>query len=434
MSAVSSDPPLGANDAGVVALRRDMHRFPELGFLEYRTAAKAAARLSALGWKVKAGPEVMVESEMLGRPSADAIAAAQQAALENGAPAEWVARMPGGQTGVVAELTRGEGPVLALRFDIDALPVVETQADGHAPNRDGYRSIHADRMHACGHDGHTAIGLAVAARLAQPASAWQGTLRLIFQPAEEGGRGAWPMVQSGLLDDVDHFYAAHLGCLLPSGQIAAEATGFLYSTKIDVTYRGIAAHAAMGPQDGRNALLAGASAAMALYGISRHAQDSTRVNVGRMVAGTGRNIIPDLCQMMIEVRGASAETLAFMEKRAYDILAGAAAMHDVTLETEIMGRSAGITQSPDAVDRVAEVAARTEGTAKVLRGWPIGGGDDATFMMQRVQDRGGSAAYFLIGCDIPAVHHAVDFDIDEAALDHGVALFTNLAETVLAPR
>jgi aminobenzoyl-glutamate utilization protein A len=424
-------PAFGANDAGVVALRRDLHRYPELGFLEYRTAALAADRLTRLGWTVQAGPEVMAAGEMLGRPSEAAIAQAQQDALAAGAPAEWVARMPDGQTGVVAGLSRGDGPVLALRFDMDALPVAETTADGHRPNAEGFRSTRAGLMHACGHDGHTAIGLAVAERLAHPAATWRGRIKLIFQPAEEGGRGAWPMVQAGVLDDVDHFFAGHLGCLLPSGQIAAEATGFLYSTKLDVTFRGVAAHAAMGPQDGRNALLAGATAALGLYGISRHAQDATRVNVGRMVAGSGRNIIADLCTMQIEVRGASEATLAFMETRAREVLAGAAAMHGVTLETEVMGRSVGITQSPEAVARVAQVAGRTPGTDAVLPGWPIGGGDDATFMMRRVQERGGQAAYFLIGSDIPAVHHAVDFDIDERALDHGVRLFTGLAEDVL---
>jgi aminobenzoyl-glutamate utilization protein A len=423
-----------SNDSPVIALRRDMHRYPELGFLEYRTASRAAARLSGLGWKVAVGPEVMRADAMLGAPSAADVAAAQAAALANGADADWIARMPGGQTGVVAELARGEGPVLALRFDMDALPVAETEAEGHRPNAGGWRSGAPGRMHACGHDGHTAIGLALAEQLAHPAAGWRGTLRLIFQPAEEGGRGAWPMVQSGLLDDVDWFFCGHLGCFLPSGEIAAEATGFLYSTKIDVTFHGRAAHAAMGPQDGRNALLAGATAALGLYGISRHGEERTLVNVGKMTAGSGRNIIADRCDMMIEVRGSSAQALAYMEARAQAVLAGAAAMHDCTFETKVMGKSAGIVQSPEAVALVAKVAGEMPDVTRVHAGWSIGGGDDATFMMQRVQDRGGKAAYFLIGSDIPAVHHAVDFDIDEASLERGVRLFVGLVQSVLGDR
>ena len=138
-------------------------------------------------------------------------------------------------------------------------------------------------MHACGHDGHTAIGLAVAERLANPAAGWSGTLKLIFQPAEEGGRGAKPMVAAGVVDDVDYLFAGHLGCNLPSGKLAARATGFLFSRKIDVVFLGRAAHAAMGPHEGRNALLAAAAAALGLHGIARHAQEQTHVNVGKLV-------------------------------------------------------------------------------------------------------------------------------------------------------
>ncbi len=164
---------LGANFPDVVALRRTLHGHPELGFLEYRTAALAAERLAGLGFAVKVGPEVMRQEAMMGVPAPAAIEAARRDALAAGAPAAWVERMPGGQTGVVAELRRGEGPVLAFRFDMDALPVPETAKPGHAPNREGYRSTRPGLMHACGHDGHTAIGLGVAERLADPATAWR---------------------------------------------------------------------------------------------------------------------------------------------------------------------------------------------------------------------------------------------------------------------
>ena len=423
----------GANDASVVAMRRDLHAFPELGFLEYRTAALAADRLQRLGYAVKAGPEVMRAAAMAGAPSAATVAEAQRAALAAGAPAEWVARMPGGQTGVVAELTRGSGPVVAFRFDMDALPVAETDGEGHRPNEAGYRSGRAGLMHACGHDGHTAIGLAVAERLANPASGWQGTLRLIFQPAEEGGRGAKPMVEAGVLDDVDFFFAGHLGCKLPSGQLAAEATGFLYSRKIDVTFRGKAAHAAMGPQEGRNALLAAATAALGLHAISRHADEVTHVNVGKLVAGTGRNIIADVAEMLIEVRGQTAVSLEYMAGRAMQVLEGAAAMQGVTVATTIAGETVGAVASPAAAAIVAEAGGAVEGISKVVPGWPIGGGDDATFMMRRVQEQGGEASYFILGSDLPAVHHASDFDIDEQSLDQGVRLFERIAARVLGP-
>ncbi len=421
----------GANDGGVVRIRRDLHRHPETAFLEYRTASKVAQHLDRLGWSVRVGAEVMDAAAVIAPPSPAAVRAAQDRALAEGAPAEWVARMPGGLTGVVAEIARGEGPTLAFRFDMDALPVVETEAPDHAPNRDGYGSTHPGAMHACGHDGHTAIGLAVAARLA--ASDWNGRIKLIFQPAEEGGRGALPMVAAGVVDDVDHLFVGHLGCLLPSGHVAPVATDFLFSSRMDVTFTGRAAHAAMGPQEGRNALLAGATAALSLHAIPRHAGAHTFVNVGTMNAGTGRNVVPETCRMTIEVRGSDAASLDGMDSRARAILAGTAAMHGVALEITEMGRMIGLTPSPDAAAIVAEVAARTEGVTKVVPGWSIGGGDDATFLIRRVQERGGSATYFLIGADLAGIHHAADFDFDDAALHRGVDLFAGIARRVLGP-
>jgi aminobenzoyl-glutamate utilization protein A len=421
----------GANDAGVVALRRDLHAFPELGFLEYRTASLAADRLHRLGYVVKAGPEVMQAEAMAGVPTAAAIAAAQRDALAAGADPDWMARMPAGQTGVVAELRRGAGPVLAFRFDMDALPVAETPASSHRPSAGGYRSRRDGVMHACGHDGHTAIGLALAERLARPAAGWQGTLRLIFQPAEEGGRGARPMVAAGVVDDVDFFFAGHLGCRLPSGQVAAAATGFLFSRKIDVSFRGLAAHAAMAPQEGRNALLAAATAALGLHAISRHGEDATHVNVGRLVAGSGRNVIADTAEMQMEVRGATQASLDYMAGRAMQVLEGAAAMQGVTMATQLMGETIGVAASPAAAALVAEVGRQIEGIANVVPEWSMGGGEDATFMMQRVQEHGGQAAFFILGSDIPAGHHAADFDIDERSLDAGVRLFERIAGRVL---
>jgi aminobenzoyl-glutamate utilization protein A len=421
----------GANDLGVVALRRSLHAYPELGFLEYRTGALVADRLERLGFVVKAGPDVMSRDTMMGVPSQAAIDAARRDALAAGAPATWVERMPGGQTGVVAELRRGEGPVLAFRFDMDALPVPEASKDAHLPNREGFRSARDGVMHACGHDGHTAIGLAVAERLASPAAGWQGTIKLIFQPAEEGGRGAKPMVTAGVVDDVDYLFVAHLGCNLPSGKVAARATGFLFSRKIDVVFHGRAAHAAMGPHEGRNALLAAAAAALGLHGIARHAEEATHVNVGRLVAGTGRNIIADRAEMQIEVRGASQVTLDYMTERAMLVLQGAATMENVTMETKLQGETIGAAQSEGAARIVEAAGSAVEGISEVLPEWSIGGGDDATFMLQRVQQRGGQAVYFILGSDIPAVHHATDFDIDENSLDHGVQLFAAITDRVL---
>lgn len=413
-----------------VAVRRDLHRHPEVAFLEYRTASKVAAYLSGLGFAVKAGPQVMASEAIIAPPSPAAVQAAQAAAIAAGGHPGWIARMPDGQTGVVAELRRGAGPVVAFRFDMDALPVRETASPRHEPNRGGFRSCRDGFMHACGHDGHVAIGLDVATKLAADAR-WSGTLRLIFQPAEEGGRGAEPMVAAGVVDDVDCFFVGHLGCLLGSGKVAAQATDFAHATRWDVTFRGRSAHAAMGPQDGANAILAAATATLSLHAIARHGDAATFVNVGSIAGGSARNLVADRCDLVMEVRGMSAQAHGYMQRRAREILTAAAAMHGAEMEIVPMGGMIGNDNSPEAAAIVAAAAGEVEGIAEIVEGWPIGGGDDATFMIRRVQERGGIAGYFLIGSDIPAVHHAADFDIDERSLRHGADVFAAIARKTL---
>lgn len=431
---MQEDWPFGRNQSATVQIRRDLHAYPEVGFLEFRTAAKAASYLDKLGYNLRVGPEVMVEADMLGRPPAAIIEKARIDALAEGASPEWVARMPRGQTGIVAELRRGSGPVLAFRFEMDALPVNETKADSHKPNRDGYRSQKDGFMHACAHDGHTAIGLAVAERLAQATAKWQGTVKLIFQPAEEGGRGAFPMVQAGVVDDVDFFFAAHLGVDVPTGTVATEARGFLFSKRMDVFFRGVASHAAVSPQLGRNALLAGAAAALNLHGIARVGNAVTHVNVGTMTAGTGRNIIPDECKMMMEVRGNTEAALSYMARRADEIIAAASAMNGCTFETVVVGQNIAAENSPLASAIVSNVASRVTGVTDILPFKQVDGCDDATFMIDRVRKHGGVGTYFIVGSDLGGAHHAIDFDIDEASLEHAVQIFTGIAEEVLAPK
>lgn len=411
----------------VIDMRRDLHRFPETAFLEYRTAALVAERLSELGYTVRVGPDIMCMDRVRSIPDAQDIEAARVAALHSGANPCWLNRMPGGQTAVCGELQRGAGPVVALRFDMDALPVHEAEACQHRPSADGFASVHHGRMHACGHDGHTAIGLAVAERLSQLNADWTGTLRLIFQPAEEGGRGAQPIVASGLLDDVDVFLAAHLGCQLSSGQIALTADGFLWAEKWNVTFSGMAAHAAMCPEEGRNALLAAALAVPALYALPRDGQADTRINVGVFQGGRTRNVIADHAYLELELRASAHEGLTRLTTGAKRALEGAALMQGVDVEIDVYGTAISAA-SDSAIMKRLEKAVFATGTGTVIQHWPIGGGDDATFMMQRVQEQGGQAGYCLIGADIAAPHHASTFDFDETALEKAVTLLTAFVE------
>ena len=172
-----------------VRIRRDLHAHPEEGWMEYYASALVASHLEALGLEVLVG-DAVTASPRMGLPTVARLDAAYDRALKAGADARWLRAMKGGKTGVVGILRGGEGPVVALRFDLDALPLAESDADDHVPVREGFASTWQGTMHACGHDGHTAIGLGVAKLLATHRTQLRGTVKFLFQPAEEGVRGA----------------------------------------------------------------------------------------------------------------------------------------------------------------------------------------------------------------------------------------------------
>jgi aminobenzoyl-glutamate utilization protein A len=389
--------------------RRDFHRHPELGFCEFRTAAIVAATLEKLGWRVAVGAEVMRAEARMEVPPAAEIAAARAEALRDGADPAWVARLGDGLTGVVATLDTGRpGPTVAFRVDLDALPVLENTEAAHLPVRENFTSTRPGRMHACGHDGHTAIGLGVASVLPALAKNWRGKIKLIFQPAEEGCRGAKSMVAAGVLADVDHYFATHLGISLnETGAVACGTDHILATTKLDATFRGVAAHAGVDPHVGRNALLAAATATVQLHAIARHGAGASRINVGRLEGGTGRNIIADHALLKLEVRGATTPICAWMAVEAERVLRAAAAR------------------------AVVRRAAEKTGAMRIVEFSPLGGSEDATLMMDAVQARGGQATYLLVGTPLPAGHHHPRFDIDEAALPNAVALHAAIAEELL---
>jgi len=315
---------------------------------------------------------------------------------------------------------------------MDALPVRESDEPAHAPNRENFSSARPGRMHACGHDGHTAIGLGLAATLPALARDWRGKIKLIFQPAEEGCRGAKSMVAAGVLADVDFYFATHLGIsLTETGAVACGTDHILATVKLDATFRGTAAHAGVDPHLGRNALLAAATATVQLHAIARHGAGASRVNVGLLVGGSGRNVVADHAVLKLEVRGESTPICAWMAGEAERVLRAAAAMHGVEVALENMGE-AGSAPCDAAARAVVRRAAERSRATRVVEFSPLGGSEDATLMMAAVQARGGSASYVLVGTPLPAGHHHPRFDIDEAALPRAVALHTEIARELLS--
>lgn len=277
-------------------LRQDLHAHPESGWKEFRTTALIAAALDEREFTLHLGPDAVAEDERLGVPDDDAVAAAVERAREEDAPEAYLDRM-GDITGLVAEKRFGNGPTVGVRVDMDALERTESSDEKHRPAKLGFASTHPNEMHACGHDGHTAIGLGIA-RALDDDGGFDGTLRLFFQPAEEGGRGGKPMSETDLLADIDYFLALHLGLGNPTGTVIAAYENPLSNAKLDVTFEGAPSHAGNAPNEGRNALHAATAAVQNLYGIPRHADGTTRINVGKFESPNPQNIIAEEARLL----------------------------------------------------------------------------------------------------------------------------------------
>ncbi|EJN61486.1 amidohydrolase [Halogranum rubrum] len=402
----------------LVEFRRDLHRHPEPAWREFYTTARIVDKLETRPLdELYVGAEVLGE-DRLSVPDDDELDRWFAQAREAGAREDILAQLEGGYTGAVAVLRKGDGPTVGLRVDIDALPIRESDEATHAPSAGGFRSEHEGYMHACGHDGHATLGLGVIDAVAD--SDFDGTLKVFFQPSEELISGGKPMAESGHLDDVDYLLAVHLGLDHPTGEVVAGIDGFLAVHHFRAEFDGHPAHAGAKPEEGDNAVLAMATAIQNLYGISRHSDGATRINAGLVGGGTATNIIPEESFIEGEVRGETTELMEYMREKAERTLRAAADMHgcEVDLSTEGMAPSA---RSDDEIRNVvAAVASDTDGVTSVLPSDALGGSEDATFLMQRVQDNGGKAAYVGVGTNHPGGHHTSTFDVDEASLGIGI--------------
>lgn len=414
----------------MIETRRRIHKRPELGWTEFETTAIVAKKLTELGFEIHLGREVVNPDAVLGRDP-KAVEAAITRAREAGVPEELLSRMDG-YTGCVGILDTGRpGPTLAFRHDMDALPIQEItdSASDHLPAREGFASTFKGKMHACGHDSHTAVGLGVAHWLADNKDRLCGRIKLIFQPSEEGTRGAGAMVAAGVVDDVDWFFGAHVGVTAKTGHIQLCADGYLATTKFDVNFTGIQSHAGAKPEAGRSALLAAANAAIMLNAISRTSEGDTRVSVGRLDAGEGRNITPAHAHMECEVRGSTHEANEFMFSRAQEVVKGAADMLGVKYDLIKTGQATTLVTTPEAMETMRKAAEAVPGvTVEDIH--HCGGSEDCTLFMRRVAEHGGNPGFFLFGCENKG-HHRPDFDIqDTVNLKPGFEVFTNIATAV----
>ena len=418
----------------IISYRRDFHRFPESAWTEFRTASLVAGRLTKLGYKVKAGREVINDEDRMGLPSQEVLQANFIRAIEQGGDREFIELFKDGFTGLVGILEQGEGPVVAFRFDMDALDLVESSCPSHRPFREGFSSVNSGVMHACGHDTHTAVGLGMAEVLMEMKDYIHGKVKLIFQPAEEGVRGAKSMARSGILDDVNYLIGHHISSKWKTREIASGMSGYFATQKFDVFFKGKAAHGGGKPEEGKNALMAAASAVLNLYAIPRHSKGATRINVGKLIAGTGRNIICDRAHLVIETRGINNEVSDYMYEKALQVIKASAMMYDCTFEIKQMGSAGNAESDKELSERVEHVAKETGGFSFVSS-TAEGGSEDFTYMMERVQKKGGFATNIGVGANLSEVTgkevilrgHTPEFDIDEASFRSTIKLLSLLA-------
>ena len=403
--------------------RREFHRYPEPSWCEFYTTSRLVDAVESIGVDdLRIGKDAVVAGERLGVPDEAALDEWQRRAAEAGAREDVLDLTAGGTTGLVATLDRGPGPVVGLRVDVDALPVTEADDDAHAPAAGGFRSTNEGYMHACGHDAHMTIGLGVLERFA--AREFAGTLTVCFQPAEEVLGGGKPMVETGLVDDVDCLFGVHVGLDHPTGTVVGGAVEPLAIRQTRATFVGESAHAGIAPNEGRDAIQAMATAIQGVNAIARHEDGLSRVNVGRAEGGTASNVVAETATIDLEVRAADDAVLDYLSERVETVLAGAAATYDCDLTTDLIGAAPRVDSDGNLASQVAALARDVDGVDTVHQHAPLGASEDATYFMERVQEGGGEATYVIVGTDHPSGHHTPRFDVDERSLDIGIDVLT----------
>ncbi|HET9978160.1 MAG TPA: M20 aminoacylase family protein [Burkholderiaceae bacterium] len=385
---------LQARAGEFISLRRDIHRHPELAFEEHRTAALVADKLEAWGYAVERGI---------------------------------------GGTGVVGTLVRGQGKKrLGIRADMDALPIDE--ASGAE-----WTSARAGVMHACGHDGHTAMLLAAARHLADEGR-FDGTLHLIFQPAEEGGGGALRMMDDGLFErfPCDAIFAMHNMPGIAQGRLVLrEGAAMASSDYATITLAGIGGHGAM-PQRAADPIVAAASIVMALQTIVARNIDPLQaavVTVGALHAGKANNVIPASATLELSVRALDRDVRATLERRIKALVAAQAESFGVTARIDWKPGYAVLVNTPAETAFARTVATELVGADHVtLQGPPLTGSEDFAFMLERVP-----GSYVLIGNGTGqdkgeggCMVHNPGYDFNDRNIAVGSAYWVLLAQRFLA--
>jgi len=360
----------------LTAYRRDFHRNPELSYQEHRTGETVAAHLESLGLKVTRGVA---------------------------------------ETGVVGVLEgSSQGKTVLVRVDIDALPIQEPQDRPYSSQVDGV-------MHACGHDGHTAVGMVVAEILSRYKSSVKGQVKFVFQPAEEIMSGAARMIEEGVMKDpaVDKVLSFHLWSGLPVGQVVSQP-GPIFSSadEIRIVIKGKGGHGGM-PHLSVDPILISSQVITALQAVVSREVPPTQPAVlgfGTIHGGTAFNVVSDEVELRGTIRSLDDSVRELMLRRTEEIASSVAVALRGKAEFYHVRGAPAVVNDASVASHVAEVAASVVGSENVVTISPPQVGDDATFFLREAP-----GCYFLVGCanaqrGITASHHSAQFDIDEASL------------------
>ena len=386
-------PALVAQADTFVALRRDLHRHPELGFEELRTSALVAEKLSEWGYAVTRGL---------------------------------------GGTGVVGQLRRGTGQRrLGLRADMDALPITEATGLLHA-------SCHAGLMHACGHDGHTAMLLAAAHHLAKHGQ-FSGTLNLIFQPAEEGLGGARKMMEDGLFErfPCDAIFAMHNMPGHPPGHLLFRSGAFMASSEnITITLHGVGGHGAL-PHHSADPVVAGAAIVMGLQSIVARNVPPLQmavITVGAFQAGEANNVIPQTATLKLSVRSLNRDVRELLNRRIRELVEAQAHSYGVRADIDFRGGYPVLVNTPAETEFARQIGRELVGSDHITeQAEPLTGSEDFAFMLEDIP-----GSYLLIGNGDAATGghgacmvHNPNYDFEDRNIAVGSAYWVRLAERFL---
>ena len=383
----------------LVEWRRYLHQRPELGFKEQLTAEFISQKLQEWGFEQTLDPSVPLRYQT-------GIA----------------------KTGIVATISSNRpGPILGIRADMDALPI---QEENDVP----YRSQHDGMMHACGHDGHTAIALGTAYYLAHHREDFAGTVKIIFQPAEEGPGGAKPMIEEGVLKnpDVEAIIGLHLWNNLPLGTVGVRSGALMAAVEcFDCTIFGKGGHGAM-PHQTVDSIVVSAQIVNALQTIvARNVDpiDSAVVTVGTLHAGTALNVIADTAKMSGTVRYFNPKLEGYFAQRIEQVIAGICQSQGALYEFNYVQLYPPVINDAQMAELVRSVASDVvETPAGIVPECQTMGGEDMSFFLKEVP-----GCYFFLGSANPNrnlayPHHHPRFDFDETALLMGVEIFVRCVE------